>query len=117
MKVQNGTNPNSSDTDQDGVLDPEDNCPHYSNPDQSDSDSDGIGDVCDCDSGLPEPVLIFTGETYDYTAGDEYTAYVLEVTNRAAYPDALFAPAPHLPPCGPNTNSATTTAGPVGMSR
>ncbi|MFT7622817.1 MAG: alpha-tubulin suppressor-like RCC1 family protein, partial [Myxococcota bacterium] len=35
------------DDDNDGVLDPEDNCPLADNPDQSDNDDDGIGDVCD----------------------------------------------------------------------
>ena len=35
------------DTDQDGVLDSEDNCVDTPNTDQTDSDGDGIGDVCD----------------------------------------------------------------------
>lgn len=32
--------------------------------------------------------------------------YELSVRNFNAYPDALFAPAPSLPPCGLNTNSS-----------
>jgi hypothetical protein len=28
--------------------------------------------------------------------------------NKDAYPDAMFAPAPALPPCGKNTNSSRT---------
>jgi len=36
-----------SDTDKDGILDYEDNCPYVSNPDQKDSDGDGTGDACD----------------------------------------------------------------------
>ena len=40
------------DTDADGIVDAEDNCPADANPDQSDIDGDGLGDVCDaCDLG------------------------------------------------------------------
>lgn len=38
------------DTDNDGIVDEEDNCPLVSNPDQKDSDGDGIGDACEEDS-------------------------------------------------------------------
>ena len=38
-----------NDTDNDGVLDRDDNCPVTYNADQSDIDGDGIGDVCDED--------------------------------------------------------------------
>lgn len=38
------------DSDNDGVLDENDNCPQVYNPDQADSDSDGIGDVCEADA-------------------------------------------------------------------
>ena len=35
------------DTDEDGIVDPEDNCPNVANADQDDGDGDGVGDVCD----------------------------------------------------------------------
>lgn len=38
-----------TDTDQDGVLDENDNCVYYINDDQLDSDGDGEGDECDTD--------------------------------------------------------------------
>lgn len=37
------------DSDGDGTLDHEDNCPDVPNPDQVDSDGDGVGDACDDD--------------------------------------------------------------------
>lgn len=40
---------NSSDQDNDGILDVSDNCPTISNPGQEDNDLDGAGDVCDED--------------------------------------------------------------------
>ena len=46
-----------ADTDMDGHLDPDDNCPFDANPDQKDSDNDGQGDVCDPDhdgDGIPD---------------------------------------------------------------
>jgi hypothetical protein len=48
-----------TDTDADGVVDVDDNCPDVCNPQQLDGDSDGIGDLCDstpgCDGcGTPE---------------------------------------------------------------
>ena len=38
-----------TDTDNDGIIDFEDNCPETANEDQADTDGDGIGDVCDND--------------------------------------------------------------------
>ena len=35
------------DTDRDGILDSEDNCPLIANPNQEDMDGDGIGDACE----------------------------------------------------------------------
>jgi hypothetical protein len=39
------------DTDEDGIMDNEDNCPDNCNTQQLDADSDGIGDVCDATPG------------------------------------------------------------------
>lgn len=39
----------TQDTDDDTIVDIDDNCPEIANTDQSDVDSDGIGDVCDDD--------------------------------------------------------------------
>jgi hypothetical protein len=55
---------------------------------------------------LPTPVLRFLG-TEAYTAnGRNWVRYRFEVFNRDQYPDALFAAAPDLPPCGKNANAA-----------
>jgi len=51
------------DSDYDGVLNEEDNCPLSTNPDQSDIDSDGLGDVCDDDADDD-------GFTYDTDCND-----------------------------------------------
>lgn len=64
-----------------------------------------------CYPNLPSPNLVYTGsEDYIGSDGKEYTRYNLEVTNSGDYPDELFEPAPHLPPCGLNTNAARTWA-------
>ena len=39
------------DSDYDGVLDVNDNCPYTANPDQADFNNDGIGDVCEDSDG------------------------------------------------------------------
>lgn len=45
-----------TDTDGDGVLDVDDNCPLHPNADQRDNDGDGSGDVCDdTPDGDPDP--------------------------------------------------------------
>ena len=38
---------NAMDSDNDGIVNNEDNCPDHPNPDQLDSDNDNIGDACD----------------------------------------------------------------------
>jgi len=57
---------------------------------------------------LPNPVLYFTGSEYYSADGKDWTRYKFAVDNSTAYPDALFAAAPTLPPCGTNTNSSRT---------
>jgi hypothetical protein len=37
----------NKDSDGDGVVDVDDNCPNVANPDQADADEDGVGDVCE----------------------------------------------------------------------
>lgn len=57
---------------------------------------------------LPNPVLYLVG-TAPYTVnGQTFIRYSYDVFNKDAYPAALFAPAPGLPPCGQNANSART---------
>src|SRR5687767_3201039 len=54
----------------------------------------------------PNPMLYLT-ETEPYMVnGDSFIRYRYDVFNKDQYPAALFAPAPSLPPCGTNTNSA-----------
>ena len=61
-----------------------------------------------CYPNLPLPILAVTG-TEDYEAsGREWTRYQLDVTNRSAFPDALFETAPDLPPCGNNDDASRT---------
>jgi hypothetical protein len=56
----------------------------------------------------PNPVLYLTG-TEAYTAGGkQFTRYKYDVLNKGDYPDAMFAAAPALPPCGTNTKSSRT---------
>jgi len=55
---------------------------------------------------LPLPQVKFAG-TEDYEAnGQQWTKYKLVIVNRSDYANDLFTPAPDLPPCGDNKNSA-----------
>jgi Concanavalin A-like lectin/glucanases superfamily/Regulator of chromosome condensation (RCC1) repeat/Calx-beta domain/Thrombospondin type 3 repeat len=55
-----------SDSDGDGVPDPQDNCPTVPNPDQQDTDDDGTGDACE--TAAPA-VLQFSMDQYSDTEG------------------------------------------------
>ncbi len=55
---------------------------------------------------LPNPILYLVA-TERYTAnGKDFTRYRLGVDNSSVYPNAMFAAAPSLPPCGENTKSS-----------
>ena len=57
---------------------------------------------------IPNPVLYLTSTEAFSQGGKEYIRYKYDVLNKDAYPDAMFAAAPALPPCGKNTNSSRT---------
>jgi hypothetical protein len=57
---------------------------------------------------LPTPVIQYTGKQNYMAGGQPFTRYNLTVVNRAAYPNAMFAAAPQLPPCGLNKSSSRT---------
>jgi hypothetical protein len=57
---------------------------------------------------LPNPVLYLLGQEHYEMGGKQFIRYRFAVENHAEYPNALFAPAPTLPPCGSNTKSSRT---------
>ena len=57
---------------------------------------------------LPNPVLVFIGQEYYTANGNNFVRYRYNVYNSDAYPAAMFAAAPTLPPCGANANSSRT---------
>ncbi len=59
-------------------------------------------------SVLPNPVLYLTSTELVTQAGKTFVRYHFDVQNKAAYPAAMFAAAPDLPPCGENKNSSRT---------
>jgi hypothetical protein len=54
----------------------------------------------------PAPVLYLTGYEHYSAGGKNWVRYQYDVLNKDAYPAAMFAAAPGLPPCGSNTKSA-----------
>jgi hypothetical protein len=57
---------------------------------------------------LPNPVLFLTAQEYFTTPAGNFVRYRYDVLNKSAYPAAMFAAAPGLPPCGANANSSRT---------
>jgi hypothetical protein len=57
---------------------------------------------------LPNPVLHLLFQERYSANGQAFVRYRYGVLNSDAYPDAIFAAAPALPPCGSNTNAART---------
>lgn len=57
---------------------------------------------------LPNPLLVFTGREAYQAGGKNWVRYKLSVCNWKVYPNAMFAAAPALPPCGANANSSRT---------
>ena len=55
---------------------------------------------------IPNPVLYMTGNEYYTVNGQSFVRYRYDVFNKSAYPAAMFAQAPALPPCGNNHNSS-----------
>ena len=57
---------------------------------------------------LPNPILYLTGTEPYTTPSGSFMRYRYDVLNKDAYPAAMFAAAPALPPCGSNTNASRT---------
>jgi len=56
----------------------------------------------------PNPQLHLTGTEAYTTGGKDFIRYRYDVANKDAYPNAMFAAAPRLPPCGANTKASRT---------
>jgi hypothetical protein len=56
----------------------------------------------------PAPFLYMTGTEMYQTGGRTFIRYNYDVHNKQAYPAAMFAAAPNLPPCGNNANASRT---------
>jgi len=61
-----------------------------------------------CYPNLPAPVLTFTGREHYVADGEQWTRFLMTVSNRSAFPPELFTPAPDFPPCGNQTASRTS---------
>ncbi|MCI5116787.1 MAG: DUF1566 domain-containing protein [Candidatus Electrothrix sp. LOE1_4_5] len=61
-----------------------------------------------CYPNLPAPVIAQTGIDNFESNGITYNRYEFTVVNNDQFPSSLFLPAPHLPPCGLNTEASRT---------
>ncbi|WP_166040827.1 hypothetical protein [Sphingosinicella sp. YJ22] len=57
---------------------------------------------------IPNPILYLTSAVPYQANGQNFIRYSYDVFNKDAYPAAMFAAAPSLPPCGSNTNASRT---------
>ena len=57
---------------------------------------------------LPNPIIYLMGTEYFDQGGKHFIRYKYDVFNKDAYPAAMFAAAPALPPCGANTKASRT---------
>lgn len=57
---------------------------------------------------IPNPVIYLTSDEVYTVAGTTFVRHRFDVLNKDSYPAELFTPAPALPPCGANANSART---------
>lgn len=72
----------TDDSDNDGILDVDDNCDYTANPDQADMDGDGIGDVCDDSDG--DGLVDSEDNCPNSTEGATVDVFGCEVLNLAA---------------------------------
>ena len=79
IRVLTSFSPLGDDSDGDGILDGNDNCPDVFNPDQTDTDGDGIGDACE-PSPNGGPMIITKSGPLSTIAGDVFQ-YDLLVEN------------------------------------
>jgi hypothetical protein len=97
----------------DNTCDPDDGASDEVCYDDIDNDCDGDTDeegcLPNCNLNLPEPVLDLTDrEIVDYGPYGFSITYYFTVTNRAEYPDDMFAQDPIYPSCYEGTGSRTT---------